>query len=395
MKMTQFCRTRNLDGLLVEPRRALWMAPLRVLPLVLVVLAALTCAPCAGEATAATAAPAASLAAPLPVAAYRQRLIALERGLRRGDWQTAKREAGSLARERVAFAGGELAPDLSVLGPLAAARDRAAASRLDHRLAAVIAALATEPPRAPGTLAASGPPADSALLARLRREQALAAIPTGGKLPDPGVRDGGLFAAIRDFLQPLARAIASARDRFFRWLERWIQDLFARGPDLRPAFGLRGMVALAIGLALAMLVLAVLATLRRRRRPGGAADARARPLPAPAEDDDPLSRAAAEWESYARELAAAGRLREAIRAWYHAVLVALYQSGALHFRPGRTNWEYVSTVPPGTPWRPALIEITRHFEREWYGRERSSADALASSQDAARRLLDALRSSPA
>ena len=63
-------------------------------------------------------------------------------------------------------------------------------------------------------------------------------------------------------------------------------------------------------------------------------------------DEDPLSRGASEWERYAAQLAAAGRLREAIRAWYHAVLVTLYGANILHYRKGRTNWEYVAGLAP-------------------------------------------------
>ena len=64
-------------------------------------------------------------------------------------------------------------------------------------------------------------------------------------------------------------------------------------------------------------------------------------MPASQRDADPLSREQDEWEKYAAELAAAGRLREAIRAWYHAVLVGLFRAGLLHHHKGRTNWEYV------------------------------------------------------
>ena len=92
---------------------------------------------------------------------------------------------------------------------------------------------------------------------------------------------------------------------------------------------------------------------------------------------------------------AAQIFREAIRAWYHAVLVTLYKRGIVHYRKGRTNWEYIATIPPATSWRPALVEMTRHFEREWYGRDRSSPEALADSQALARRLLRELGSSPA
>ena len=131
------------------------------------------------------------------------------------------------------------------------------------------------------------------------------------------------------------------------------------------------MTALVIALAAVLAVLGLLA-LRRRGAPAAFPAPAAAPAP-PARDDDPLSRRAGEWEVYARELAAAGRCREAVRAWYHAVLVALYQQGALHHRKGRTNWEYVAAVPPEAAWRPAFAALTRRFEREWYGSDRSSA----------------------
>jgi hypothetical protein len=108
-------------------------------------------------------------------------------------------------------------------------------------------------------------------------------------------------------------------------------------------------------------------------------------------DDDPLSRGANEWERYAAQLAAAGRLREAIRAWYHAVLVTLYGANILHYRKGRTNWEYVAAVGPEQAWRTQFIELTRLFEHQWYGSDDSSSDALDSCSAAARIVLNAVR----
>jgi hypothetical protein len=108
-------------------------------------------------------------------------------------------------------------------------------------------------------------------------------------------------------------------------------------------------------------------------------------------DDDPLSRGANEWERYAAQLAAAGRIREAIRAWYHAVLVTLYGAGILHFRKGRTNWEYVSSLAPDLPWRGEFIQLTRRFEEEWYGHDASGAEALDECSRRARRILDGAR----
>jgi hypothetical protein len=115
--------------------------------------------------------------------------------------------------------------------------------------------------------------------------------------------------------------------------------------------------------------------LRRRSRPEEQASG-----PAPAassRDADPLSREADDWERYARELAAAGRSREAIRAAYHAVLMTLFRAGLLHHQKGRTNWEYVGRLPPEAPARPGFMRLTRAFDREWYGRDQSSAETFA------------------
>jgi hypothetical protein len=109
-------------------------------------------------------------------------------------------------------------------------------------------------------------------------------------------------------------------------------------------------------------------------------------------DENPLSREASGWEEHARELAAERRFREAIRAWYHAVLVALFQAGLLHHQKGRTNWEYVARLDPRLGWRPGFVALTRLFDREWYGRRACDAAALAECAREARGVLVAVRS---
>jgi hypothetical protein len=368
-------------------------------------VAAIAGTPAADHAAERAAAAAPAATATISAADYRRRLIEIRANLGRGDWEAARRQAQRLAGQRVAFGSDpadELEPDLSVLRPLAAARDRAAASKAALPLARLIGALpdgpeaapAAGPASAPAAALAARPRADAALLERLRRSQELAEIAADGSLPDPGVGGDGVLDAVRNFLRPPARLLASLWYGFRAWLERGLRRLLEGARGRRPAFGLRGVVFLAVLLALAMLAVAVQAARRRQRRRTPAA-VTAAPMTGPAQDEDPLSRASGQWESYARDLAAAGRFREAIRAWYHAVLVTLYKRGIVHYRKGRTNWEYIATIPPATSWRPALVEMTRHFEREWYGRDRSSPEALADSQALARRLLRELGSSPA
>jgi uncharacterized protein DUF4129 len=321
---------------------------------------------------------AAGAAATIPLAAYRDRLAAIDGRLRAGDWVGARQEAERLSRQRIAFGREELSPDLSLLAPLAAARDAAAARALAPRLARLAAALGRV------RSAASPPRPRPHLLEQVRAREAVAAIPAGGRLA-ANPFETSLAAAIGEFLEPARRALARAWHAFVEWLRRlFVRELRER----QPGFAFPWVVS-ALVLAVAALFAGLASrALRRRRRPPPEEAPAAAP---PARDEDPLSREASEWEIYARQLAAAGRAREAVRAWYHAVLVALYRHGVLHYRKGRTNWEYVATVPPGLPWRPRFVAITRHFEREWYGRERSSPEALSVSEELATGLLAAVR----
>ena len=312
--------------------------------------------------------------------AYRDRLAGIQHRLQSGDWIGARQLSRRLLEDRIALGKERVEPDSSVLRPLARARNleeaRAAAPGLSQLLAALPAE--GEAPRAAGR-------PDGKLLEEVRRKEALADLPEGGGLP--AVEDGGIAAALAEFLRPMFEALGDLLDRFLDWL--W--DLLFERSGAPGLVGLDSTVVTALVVVLALLTVWILFRVVRNRRRGAAAAVAEGPAPLPpAADDDPLSREANEWERYARELAAAGRAREAIRAWYHAVLVALYRGGSLHYRKGRTNWEYVSTVPPGTTWRSGFVELTRHFEREWYGRDRSDPEALREAEEMALGLLSAV-----
>lgn len=312
----------------------------------------------------------------LSVDAYRQRLARIDGLLRSGDWVGARAEAGKVARDRIAFGGEQIEPDLSILQPLAAAPNAEAAEAAAPRLSRLVAALSQVP-------AERTTPADAGLLRQVQTSEELAAIPKGGSLHR---RDLGLAEALAELLEPIRRWIADAWEKFVKWL----LGLF---PEKEKSKGLFNLPPLILGLILLLAVAAVSliwrALRRRRRRTEEPVPAGAAPAP-PLADEDPLSRETSEWERYARELAAAGREREAIRAWYHAVLVSLFRRGLLHYRKGRTNWEYVSALA-GHTWRASFIEMTRLFEREWYGRDRSSPEALEEAEGMALGLLDEVR----
>jgi Domain of unknown function (DUF4129) len=320
--------------------------------------------------------PAAAAAETLPVDVYRGRLLALEGQIRSGDWIGARTGARELLADRIAYGRETLEPDRSVLRPLAEAPDvataRAAATRL-ARLAAELAAAA--PTAAPG--------GDAALLKDVRGRQAVAELPEGGALPKKRTT---LLETIGEILEPFAKWLKEAWESFRDWLESFFPDEEKPTP--------LGMSPTQISVAAVILFALLGAWLAwrafRNRRRGTAAVEVSAPTP-PAADDDPLSRGATEWERYAAELAAAGRFREAVRAWYHAVLVTLFRRGALHYRKGRTNWEYVGALAPGHAWRSHFVELTRCFEREWYGRDSSTPESLREAEDVARGLLGSLR----
>ncbi len=219
-------------------------------------------------------------------------------------------------------------------------------------------------------------------LERLRKAEELAPRPAGGAFPEPGDASVGSAEALTDWWEPI-------RQWFRRVIEKILEWLFPRLPEGRQTSAFHGVATwAAIGLAVGIAVFGLVHAFRGRgARPRGDLKGASGLALAPEADDDPMSRETSEWERYAAELAQAGRLREAVRAWYHAVLVALYRTGHAHERKGRTNWELVATLSPALPWRGDFADLTRRFEREWFGRDESDLGALEEAAAVPRQLL--------
>jgi len=252
--------------------------------------------------------------------------------------------------------------------------------RLQSRLATTAAQLRAS---TSGTLSA----ADQKLLREIEANQTPDALKEGGEVFPPELVNASLFTRIEDAMVKMFDWIAEKLGKFFDWLKRFWPDIKVKE---RPTAGMRWIVGSVVALIVIVIAVLALEVIRRSRRRPLDLVAESEPASSTA-DADPLSRGANEWERYAAQLAAAGRIREAIRAWYHAVLVTLYGEGILHFRKGRTNWEYVSTLAPNVAWRGEFVKLTRRFEREWYGSERSSDDALADCRGSARQILSSVR----
>ncbi len=317
---------------------------------------------------------------------YGQALTRIAASLRSGDAAAAQQAADGLRGAVFSSPAGTFYPDTSLLERVRAARTpdeaRRAAAAVERLLAALDgAAGATAPLSAP----------DAALLARLQRDRAAAMPAAGGEVPELAVEEPGFFRSVRERLD-------AAGERFGRWLGRLLRALLdwlsRRAPRSAAAGGgaldARLVSYLVGALAVIAALLALVLFLRRGRR------ARTEFAAAPtsfelAADADPLSRRGGEWEERAAELAAAGRFREAVRARFHGVLVALFAGGWLHYRKGRTNWEYVAALSPALPWRGDFIRLTRSFEEEWYGRNESAEADYRRASEEADRVLEGLR----
>ncbi len=311
-------------------------------------------------------------AAAMPVADYIAALERIDALLAANNLAAAKNEGLTLKDVEVEWAKGKFQADASLLAIIETGQ-RA-------RLIATIAELR----RTTGMSAAQ---ADRKLLAQIAAEQEPPELPKGGVVPTKLNRD-----------VPLLDQIAEELGRMFEWLGKkikqfldWLFDMLPRRRNAagQPTPGLHWIVWAVVGASLLVILYMAIDVLRRSRARGKTEVETSAPIGSK-QDEDPLSRGATEWERYANDLANAQRYREAIRAWYHAVLVTCYAAGILHFRKGRTNWEYLASLSPQLAWRADAIELTRRFEQQWYGALHSTRDAYDACSELAQSVLDAL-----
>jgi hypothetical protein len=317
---------------------------------------------------------------------YRNQLGRVDRALALRDTATARNVAAQLLTQEVRWSGGTFLPDRSVLEPIASAKELSpiAARREVATTLAALSSLKEE---------VSPPTSDQKLLSDLRRSEEIKQLKRGGEISTVPMANEGLWAEVGRRIAEGWKWLGDQLMKFWEWLASfWPDDVQAKRPTF---FGVPFTVAALVLIIVAILLLLAMEMWRRgRKAPQNVVESETLSSSA-SRDDDPLSRETNEWERYANELAAAGRIREAIRAWYHAVLVAIFRAGLVQYRKGRTNWEYVSALPSTLPWRSAFSGLTRLFDREWYGRDRSSIEALESCAADSRRLLETIRRSGA
>ncbi|HEX8155200.1 MAG TPA: DUF4129 domain-containing protein [Thermoanaerobaculia bacterium] len=322
---------------------------------------------------------AAASAEPISLDAYLGELEKIRVAFAAKDLATARRLAEPLVAADVAATSGDrFHADDALLSAIAGAKkhDRV----LQQRLTATIDELRRSAPE-------STTPADAKLLERVTDEQRVAELQQGGTVDVTAGPGDNRFGAT------VVRAIGETIDWIGELLVKildWIFDFLPGRKKESGSGSVSGPVIVVVTLIVIALIALALRTIFRARPALAAPAATSEPISSRA-DEDPLSRGASEWERHAANLAANGRWREAIRAWYHAVLVTLYGAGILHYRKGRTNWEYVAVLPANVAWRAEFIELTRRFEEEWYGSLDSTPEAHDECGARARAILDTLR----
>ena len=290
----------------------------------------------------------------------------------------AKAEAAALTGNEIIAPRGNFHADDSLLAAIAQAdgADPALMARIELTVAEL------------GGAAASDAAPDPKLLRQVAAEQDVPELARGGELAAPAMPEVPLIERVLNSIGESLKWVGKKVGQFIDWLREFLPDQLTEGPGT--TLGMRWIVIGVVALIVIGIVFLAIEVIRRARR--GDADTLTSSAPSrSARDDDPLSRGATEWERYAAQLAAAGRFREAIRAWYHAVLVTCYAVGALHFRKGRTNWEYIASLSSATTWRPELIRLTQRFEQEWYGADQSTEEALDDCSADAKRILEELQ----
>ena len=295
--------------------------------------------------------------------AYREALDGIAARLDAGDSRGAAELASGLEAARIDWRGEPLLPDPALLGEIARGRGAKARPALDALRAALI--------EKPGT-AADAAAEDRRTLDRLTAER-VEARRAGAAMPGMPEVEVPLRERISRWLSSALHWAGRKLLALFRWIARWWgsseQPVLPEGAITGLA---RGVLVVVGAVAVLLVGLAVFVLLRRRVP-------RAEPVaatPASVADADPTSRDESAWRARADALAAEGRHREAIRAFYHALLVRCFQTGALQARRGTTNREYARALDTRVAWAHDFEELTLRFDLEWYGHESSTAAAF-------------------
>lgn len=170
---------------------------------------------------------------------------------------------------------------------------------------------------------------------------------------------------------------SSARERFLEWFANVLDHLFSKLVQLgaRSPWIALALRALLLGGVCAGLVWALIRIERRSR-------IKLDPEPM-AVSGAPSAREWQLWLADANTMAEQDLWREAIHFLYWAAIARLESRGLWPVDRARTPREYLSLLPASDARRPNLANLTRSFERTWYGgRQADLADYEAALKQA-------------
>jgi hypothetical protein len=226
------------------------------------------------------------------------------------------------------------------------------------------------------------PPSADSLLAQARQRLQQDAKQAGGP-EQAGTGYANERKALNTILAERAyRGVTevSPRERFLEWfynlLDKFLASLVrlgSRAPWI--AWALRGLLLAAIATAFIWLLIRI----ERRARVKLVPDE----VPAP---DAPSARDWQLWYQDAGDMAAKHRWREAIHFLYWASIALLESRRLWPADRARTPREYLRLLAESDPRKTSLTDLTRSFERTWYG----GRSAAASDFEAALELAAAL-----
>ena len=220
----------------------------------------------------------------------------------------------------------------------------------------------------PGAKNQQAPSADA------RLTQARERLQQDAKQAESPLQPGAEYANERSALNAILAERAyrgatevSPRERFLEWfynlLDKFLAGLVrlgSRAPWI--AWALRGLLLVAIATALVWLLIRI----ERRSRVKLVPDE----VPAP---DAPSARDWQLWYQDAADMAAKHQWREAIHFLYWASISLLESRRLWPADRARTPREYLTLLAGTDSRKPSLMELTRSFERTWYGGRAAAA----------------------
>lgn len=143
-----------------------------------------------------------------------------------------------------------------------------------------------------------------------------------------------------------------------------------------------GLLYVFVGLALAVVLGVIIYSLlrrqsRSRRRSGAADEALAAGLPRTPPGELPADA----YLRRARELAAAGDFRQAVRQLLLGGMSWIERAGLIRFRQGLTNYDYVRVLGERPRERQGFLAVVRQFEEIYFGRREATAERFQAGLD--------------